>query len=41
MDAVDTYKAAALDSMAQTVSALETEVAAARQYLDRSGPPEQ
>jgi len=41
MDAVDTYKAAALDSMAQTVSSLETEVAAARQYLDRSGQPDQ
>jgi uncharacterized protein YaaN involved in tellurite resistance len=41
MDAVDTYKAAALDSMAQTVSALETEVAAARTYLDRSGAPQQ
>ena len=41
MDAVDTYKAAALDSMAQTVSSLEAEVAAARQYLDRSGQPDQ
>ncbi len=41
MDAVDTYKAQALDSMGQTVSALETEVAAARKYLDRSGAPEQ
>ncbi len=41
MDAVDTYKVAALDSMAQTVSALETEVAAARTYLDRSGAPQQ
>jgi uncharacterized protein YaaN involved in tellurite resistance len=41
MDAVDTYKAQALDSMAQTVSALETEVAAARTYLDRSGAPQQ
>ena len=41
MDAVDTYKAAALDSMAQTVSALETEVASARRYLDRSGQPDQ
>jgi len=40
MDAVDTYKAAALDSMSQTVSSLETEVAAARTYLDRSGAPE-
>jgi uncharacterized protein YaaN involved in tellurite resistance len=40
MDAVDTYKAQALDSMAQTVSALETEVAAARTYLDRSGAPQ-
>jgi uncharacterized protein YaaN involved in tellurite resistance len=41
MDAVDTYKAQALDSMAQTVTALETEVAAARTYLDRSGAPQQ
>lgn len=40
MDAVDTYRGQALDSMAQTVSALETEVAAARTYLDRSGAPQ-
>jgi uncharacterized protein YaaN involved in tellurite resistance len=40
MDAVDTYKAEALQSMAQTVSALETEVAGARKYLERSGTPE-
>ena len=41
MDAVDTYKAEALQSMAQTVSALETEVAGARKYLERSGTPDQ
>lgn len=41
MDAVDTYKAQALQSMATTVTALETEVAGARKYLERSGSPEQ
>jgi uncharacterized protein YaaN involved in tellurite resistance len=35
MDAIDTYKVAALDSMAATIGTLETETTKARQYLDR------
>jgi len=35
MDAIDTYKVAALDSMAATIGTLETETVKARQYLDR------
>jgi uncharacterized protein YaaN involved in tellurite resistance len=36
MDAIDTYKAQALDSMKQTVDALQTEVGKAQAYLDRA-----
>jgi uncharacterized protein YaaN involved in tellurite resistance len=35
MDAIDTFKTQALDSMAQTVSALETEIATSQSYLSR------
>ena len=35
MDAVDTFRASALDSMAATVSSLETEVAKSQSYLQR------
>lgn len=35
MDAIDTYKVAALDTMAATIGTLETEVARSRSYLDR------
>jgi uncharacterized protein YaaN involved in tellurite resistance len=35
MDAIDTYKVAALDSMAATIGTLETETTKARTYLDR------
>ena len=36
MDAIDTYKVAALDSMAATIGTLETETTKARTYLDRA-----
>lgn len=36
MDAIDTYKAQAVDAMAQTVAALEQQVTRARPYLERS-----
>src|SRR3954453_18302957 len=36
MDAIDTYKAKAVDSMATTVTALETQVARSKTYLERS-----
>ncbi|HET7398728.1 MAG TPA: toxic anion resistance protein [Intrasporangium sp.] len=35
MDAIDTFKVKALDSMAATIGTLETEVAKSRSYLDR------
>jgi uncharacterized protein YaaN involved in tellurite resistance len=35
MDAIDTYKVAALDSMAATIGTLETETTKARTYLER------
>jgi uncharacterized protein YaaN involved in tellurite resistance len=35
MDAIDTFKAHALDSMSQTVTALETEIAKSQTYLQR------
>jgi uncharacterized protein YaaN involved in tellurite resistance len=35
MDAIDTYKVAALDTMAATVGTLQTEVGKAQEYLDR------
>lgn len=35
MDAIDTFKTQALDSMAQTVTALETEIATSQSYLKR------
>src|SRR3954454_12454535 len=35
MDAIDTFKVEALDSMAATIGTLETEVAKSRTYLDR------
>jgi uncharacterized protein YaaN involved in tellurite resistance len=35
MDAIDTYKIAALDSMAATIGTLETETTKARTYLER------
>ena len=37
MDEIDTFKLKALDNMATTVSALETEITKAQTYLDR-GP---
>jgi uncharacterized protein YaaN involved in tellurite resistance len=36
MDAVDTFRAQALDSMAQTVTALEGQIVRAKPYLERS-----
>ena len=36
MDAIDTYKAKAVDSMATTVAALETQVNRSKSYLERS-----
>jgi uncharacterized protein YaaN involved in tellurite resistance len=36
MDAIDSYKVAALDSMASTIGTLENEVGKAREYLDRA-----
>jgi uncharacterized protein YaaN involved in tellurite resistance len=36
MDAIDTYKVQALDSMAATIGTLETEVAKSQAYLDRA-----
>jgi uncharacterized protein YaaN involved in tellurite resistance len=36
MDAIDTYKAKAVDSMATTVNALETQVARSKSYLERA-----
>jgi uncharacterized protein YaaN involved in tellurite resistance len=36
MDAIDTYRAKAVDSMGSTVAALETQVARSRAYLERS-----
>jgi uncharacterized protein YaaN involved in tellurite resistance len=36
MDAIDAYKAKAVENMAQTVSALEAQVARSQQYLERS-----
>jgi uncharacterized protein YaaN involved in tellurite resistance len=36
MDAIDTYKVAALDSMAATIGTLETETAKAKSYLERA-----
>ena len=35
MDAIDTFKTQALDSMAQTVTALETEIDKSQAYLQR------
>ena len=35
MDAIDTFKVQALDTMATTIGTLETEVAKSREYLDR------
>ncbi len=40
MDAVDEYKSKAADSLAQTASALESEVGKAKAYLSRSGAPQ-
>jgi uncharacterized protein YaaN involved in tellurite resistance len=36
MDAIDTYRAQAVDSMAQTVTALEGQIERARPYLERT-----
>ncbi|WP_045877981.1 toxic anion resistance protein [Pseudofrankia sp. DC12] len=36
MDAIDTYRAKAVDSMATTVAALETQVGRSRSYLERA-----
>jgi uncharacterized protein YaaN involved in tellurite resistance len=36
MDAIDGYRAKAVESMAVTVDALEAQVARSRSYLDRS-----
>ncbi len=41
MDAIDTYKAQAVTSMAQTVEALEQQVSRARPYLERSNADSQ
>lgn len=41
MDAIDTFKAEALESMAVTVSTLETEVGKAQSYLSRARAAEQ
>ena len=35
MDAIDTFKVQALDSMAATIGTLETEVGKSRSYLER------
>mgnify|MGYP001792037467 FL=1 len=35
MDAIDTFKVQALDSMAATIGTLETEVTKSREYLAR------
>jgi hypothetical protein len=35
MDAIDTFKVKALDTMSATIGTLETEVAKSRDYLDR------
>jgi len=35
MDAIDTFKVQALDSMAATIGTLQTEVGKSQQYLDR------
>lgn len=39
MDAIDTYKAAALGSMQQTIDVLNSEVGKAQEYIDRAGSP--
>ncbi|MBN9631079.1 MAG: toxic anion resistance protein, partial [Actinobacteria bacterium] len=36
MDSIETYRGQAIDSMANTVDALENQVARSRGYLDRS-----
>jgi hypothetical protein len=36
MDALDTFRAQAVDSMAVTVTALETQMTRARPYLERT-----
>ena len=36
MDAIDTFRVQALDSMAQTIGVLETEVAKSQTYLERA-----
>ena len=36
MDAIDTYKAKAVESMATTVAALETQVGRSKSYLERA-----
>jgi hypothetical protein len=36
MDAIDTFKVQALDSMAATIGTLETEVAKSQAYLERA-----
>jgi uncharacterized protein YaaN involved in tellurite resistance len=36
MDALDTFRAQAVDSMAQTVTALEGQIERAKPYLERS-----
>jgi translation initiation factor 2B subunit (eIF-2B alpha/beta/delta family) len=36
MDAVDTFRAQAIDSMAQTVQALEGQIQRAKPYLERT-----
>ena len=35
MDAIDTFKVQALDTMAATIGTLETEVTKSREYLER------
>lgn len=39
MDTVDTYRAQAVTNMQQTVTALETQIAKAKPYLERAGAP--
>jgi uncharacterized protein YaaN involved in tellurite resistance len=41
MDAIDTFKAEALDNMAATIGTLETEVTKSRSYLDRVAQQDQ
>jgi uncharacterized protein YaaN involved in tellurite resistance len=41
MDSIDTFKTQALDTMAQTIGTLESEVAKSKEYLDRVNQSDQ